>query len=226
MVERRYWCCLAVDGEELVGIKLFLNILLWLWYHTSMQFNHPARTIEDPPIARLLFASTSSSWLWFFVRLYVGAVWVEAGWAKVTSAVWTGSKAGVALSGFIQGALQKTVGEHPDVQWWYAWFLENVVLPNASLWAHVVAWGELAVGIALVLGAFTGIAAFFAGFMNLNFLLAGAVSVNPVLFTLSVGLMLAWKVAGYLGCDYFVLPLLGTPWSSAPSVSSSGDRST
>ena len=110
------------------------------------------------------------------------------------------------------------------MQGWYAWFLENVVLPNASLWAHVVAWGELAVGIALVLGAFTGIAAFFAGFMNLNFLLAGAVSVNPVLFTLSVGLMLAWKVAGYLGCDYFLLPLLGTPWSSAPSVSSSGDR--
>ncbi len=44
------------------------------------------------------------------------------------------------------------------------------------------------------------------------FLLAGADSINPVLFTLAVGLILAWKVAGYYGLDRYLLPLLGTPW--------------
>ena len=48
--------------------------------------------------------------------------------------------------------------------------------------------------------------------MNMSFLLAGSGSVNPVLFTMAVGLMLAWKVAGYYGLDRYVLPRLGTPW--------------
>jgi thiosulfate dehydrogenase [quinone] large subunit len=48
--------------------------------------------------------------------------------------------------------------------------------------------------------------------MNLNFLLAGAVSTNPVLFTCSIALIMAWRVAGYLGVDRYLLPHLGTPW--------------
>jgi thiosulfate dehydrogenase [quinone] large subunit len=52
--------------------------------------------------------------------------------------------------------------------------------------------------------------------MNMSFLLAGSASSNPVLFTLAIGLMLAWKVAGYYGLDRFVLPMLGTPWHPGP----------
>jgi len=33
-----------------------------------------------------------------------------------------------------------------------------------------------------------------------------------------VGLMMAWKVAGYVGADYVLLPFLGTPWKHAESV--------
>ena len=32
------------------------------------------------------------------------------------------------------------------------------------------------------------------------------------MFTLAIGLILGWKVAGYYGLDRYVLPLLGTPW--------------
>jgi thiosulfate dehydrogenase [quinone] large subunit len=48
--------------------------------------------------------------------------------------------------------------------------------------------------------------------MNMSFLLAGSASTNPVLFTLAVGLMLAWRVAGYYGLDRYLLPMLGAPW--------------
>jgi thiosulfate dehydrogenase [quinone] large subunit len=85
-------------------------------------------------------------------------------------------------------------------------------MPNAEIFGHMIAWGEVLVGIALIIGAFTGIAAFFGLFMNLNFLLAGTVSINPVLFVLGIGVMLAWKVAGYYGIDRWLLPKLGTPW--------------
>jgi thiosulfate dehydrogenase [quinone] large subunit len=152
------------------------------------------------------------AWFWLIVRLYVGWKWLIAGWTKVASPVWTGSHAGGALSGFIQEALQKSGGLHPDVQGWYASFLQNMVLPHADIWSPVVAYGELLVGIALIIGIFTGIAAFFGLFMNLNYLLAGTVSINPILFTLAIGIILAWRIAGYIGLDRYLLPLLGTPW--------------
>ena len=74
-------------------------------------------------------------------------------------------------------------------------------------------WGELLIGLALILGAFVGFAAFFGGFMNWNFIMAGAASHNGLLFALAIALILAWKVAGWYGLDRWLLPLLGTPWS-------------
>jgi thiosulfate dehydrogenase [quinone] large subunit len=84
----------------------------------------------------------------------------------------------------------------------------------------------MAVGIGLILGLLTGIAAFFGAFMNMSFLLAGSASTNPVMFTLAVGIMLAWKVAGYYGLDRYVLPMLGTPWRPGPVPTNTGSTPT
>jgi thiosulfate dehydrogenase (quinone) large subunit len=78
--------------------------------------------------------------------------------------------------------------------------------------AKVIVFGELAVGLGLIVGALVGVAAFFGAMMNMSFLLAGTVSTNPVLFFAAILLILAWKNAGYLGIDRFLLPMFGTPW--------------
>jgi len=78
-----------------------------------------------------------------------------------------------------------------------------------------VTFGEVAVGIGLIIGLLTGIAAFFGVFMNMNFLLAGAVSINPIIGGLAIFLVLAWRIAGYYGVDRWLLPLLGTPWTGS-----------
>ncbi len=176
--------------------------------------------VDDSPWAKFIFNNPKASLFWLVVRVYVGWEWFLAGWDKIHSNVWSGVNAGGALSGFINGALLKTSGSHPDVQGWYAYFLEHVVLPHANLWSNVVSYGEVLVGIALIIGVFTGIAALFGLFMNLNYLLAGTVSVNPILFTLSIGLILAWRVAGYIGLDRYILPLLGTPWQHTNGIKS------
>lgn len=72
--------------------------------------------------------------------------------------------------------------------------------------------GEFLVGAAPILGVFTGITALFGSFMNMNYLLAGAVSTNPILFLASLFLIFAWRIAGWIGLDRFLLPVLGTPW--------------
>lgn len=168
--------------------------------------------IPEPPLSRFLFADTRLAWIWVILRVYVGWIWLEAGWGKVTSVAWTGEKAGVALTGFVQGALAKTSGAHPDVSAWYAVWLKDVILPNAEVFSWMVAYGELLIGLGLILGAFTGIAAFFGAFLNMSFLFAGAVSVNPIMVLIQLFLILAWRVAGWFGLDRFILHLLGTPW--------------
>lgn len=105
---------------------------------------------------------------------------------------------------------------------WYRGFIQFLLDSGSYTWfAKFIVAGELLLGIALILGAFVGIAAFFAGFMNWNFMMAGAASTNPVLFTLSILLILAWKTAGWWGLDRWLLPRLGTPWR--PLYSSAQD---
>lgn len=168
--------------------------------------------ISEPRLSRVFFADTRFAWIWLIVRLYVGWIWFQAGIEKVQNPLWVGPKAGVALTGFIGRALEKTQGAHPDVQMWYGDFLNNFVIGNAAVFSHVVAFGEVLVGAGLILGAFTGIAAFFGAFMNMNYLLAGTVSINPVLFFFQLFLILAWRIAGWWGVDRYLLSFLGTPW--------------
>ena len=75
-----------------------------------------------------------------------------------------------------------------------------------------------------MLGILTGVAAFFGSLMNMSFLLAGSASSNPVLFTMAIGLMLGWKVAGYYGLDRYLLPFLGTPWRARVQTGRSPNR--
>lgn len=168
--------------------------------------------LREPALARFLFADTRASWLWLVVRLYLAYEWISAGWEKVTSPAWTGAQAGTALSGFLAGAVKQAGGAHPNVQGWYKDFLTGFVIPNAHAFSYVVAFGETLVGVALLLGALTGVAAFFGIFMNANYLLAGAVSTNPILAFLAIFVVLAWRNAGWIGLDRWLLPILGTPW--------------
>ena len=188
-----------------------------------------ATQIPEPPIARFLFADTRMAWFWLIVRLYAGYEWFTAGWEKLTGHslnlttfgqsagtpwVFT-SHDGAAISGFVKGALAQTSGAHPAVQGWYGNFLQTFVAPHAALWSYAITFGELAVGLGLLVGCLTGIAAFFGLVMNLNYLLAGAVSTNPILGALAIFLILAWRIAGYYGLDRYLLPLLGTPWTGS-----------
>jgi thiosulfate dehydrogenase [quinone] large subunit len=106
---------------------------------------------------------------------------------------------------------------------WYRAFIQTLVDLQAWTWfSKVIVFGELAVGIGLLLGAFTGIAALGGMTMNLNFMLAGSASTNPALFVLQLLIFLAWKTAGYYGLDRFLLPALGVPWALQPRSSAVG----
>ncbi len=185
----------------------------------EVMFNNSSEvtSIPEPPLSRFLFADTRLAWLWLLLRVYVGYQWITAGWEKATGG-WLGEKAGTAIGGFFSGAIAKATGAHPAVASWYAYFLNNVAAPHAVLFSYLITFGELAVGLGLILGAFTGIAAFFGALMNFNFIFAGSISSNPLLLFIELLLILAWRIGGWYGLDHFLLPLLGTPWQGGKIV--------
>ena len=166
--------------------------------------------IEDPPIARFLFGDTRMAWVWLPFRLWLGWTWLQSGWGKFNNPAWMDG--GSALQGWWTRAI--VVDPRPVISIdWYRDFIAFMLNAEAYTWfSKVVVFGELAIGIALILGAFTGLAAFSAGFMNWNFVMAGTASTNALLFAVATWLVLAWKVAGWIGLDRYLLPALGTPW--------------
>jgi thiosulfate dehydrogenase (quinone) large subunit len=155
---------------------------------------------QEPRWARFLFASSTAAWLWLVVRLYVASVFLPAGWEKITSGKWLFGD-GAPIQGLVSSAA--TADGTPG---WYVWFLQNVVQPNASLFATLVALGETAVGLGLLVGLLTGIAAFGGVFLNSNFVLAGVLGQNPALIVLGTLLALAWRNAGWIGLDRWFMP--------------------
>ncbi|HZC06601.1 MAG TPA: hypothetical protein VE338_13280 [Ktedonobacterales bacterium] len=212
------WTLSKQTADDYWGIALLILFILALALAFT-QFAQERRTLNaasageqfpEPAISRFFLASTGAAVVWFVVRMNVGAEWLTAGWEKITSPVWGAS--GKAISGFVAGALAKTAGPNPSVQGWYAWFLQHAVLPNAGLFSFLVTWGEFLVGLGILVGALTGIAAGFGVLMNLNYLLAGTVSVNPVLGMFGLFLVISWRVCGWIGLDRVLLPALGLPW--------------
>ena len=106
------------------------------------------------------------------LRVVVGAWFVKAVWTKV------GVAAGVIpypiVSPRFLAFQPKRVAEfaagNPIV--WYKDFLETTVLPHATLFATLQTIGEVAVGLGLVLGVMTRLAAAIGLFLALNFGLA------------------------------------------------------
>ena len=167
--------------------------------------------IQDPPIAQFLFQNSKASIIWLIVRLYIGWAWLEADWHKFEDPAWM--ETGQGILGFWNRALAVNNGKPVIAYDWYRNFIQFLVDSGSHPWfAKVIVFGELAVGLGLIVGALVGIAAFFGALMNMSFLMAGTVSTNPVLFFAGILLILAWKNAGYLGIDRFLLPMLGTPW--------------
>jgi thiosulfate dehydrogenase [quinone] large subunit len=170
--------------------------------------------VNNPPLAKFLFEDTRFAAVWTVIRVLLGLSWIEAASHKLGTPGWM--ETGEALKGYWAKAAAIPETGKPAIAFdWYRGFIQGLLDSGSYVWfAKLIAVGELLVGVALVIGAFVGIAAFLGGLMNWNFLMAGSASTNPLLFAAAILLVLAWKTAGYYGADRFLLPLIGTPWKN------------
>jgi thiosulfate dehydrogenase [quinone] large subunit len=187
------------------------------------------QAMQNLPFINTLFNHPLAGLLWLPIRIWLGYQWITAGLHKLETPAWIST--GEALKGFWTSAVAiPATGSAPIHYAWYRSFLEFLLNTGSYTWfAKLISIGEFMIGVALILGIFTGFAAFFGGFMNWNFLMAGSLSVNPLFLAISILLVLAWKVSGYFGVDYFLIPWAGTLYHQKPvtlekvPVESSGD---
>lgn len=161
-------------------------------------------------IGTWLREATAASYVLAVARVWLGYQWLMAGWGKVAGEF--------SAVGFLRGAIANSQGERPLVQGWWAAFLENFALPNAALFEFMIAWGEVLVGLGLIFGALSLLAAFFGMVMNFSFLLSGAISVNPQMILVSFILLSGGCNTGVIGLDRWIMPFLKTRllgWRSA-----------
>jgi thiosulfate dehydrogenase (quinone) large subunit len=214
------WSALSGSGHVILAI---LGLAIAFGAVGTMIYDHVVAhpidvegptAVREPAVSHFLFHDTRSAPLWLAVRLYVGIAWLTAGWEKITgSPSWLSN--GNALKGFWTSAAAIPKTGKPAISYdWYRSFIQYMLDHQWYTWfAKVICLGELLIGIGLIVGGLTGIAAFCGALMNMSFLLAGSASTNPILFTAAILIVLAWQVAGYWGADRFILPVLGAPWN-------------
>jgi thiosulfate dehydrogenase [quinone] large subunit len=91
------------------------------------------------------FRSKKSVHLWpiTLLRVYTGVFFLYYGFGKIRNPDFA-----EGLAGFVNGRLEGSAG-------FIRPFLESAVLPNKGLFAFLVSWGELAIGLALIMGLAT-----------------------------------------------------------------------
>jgi|GEM_PF-453028 len=167
---------------------------------------------EEPQRMRVsewLFRSHQASVVWLLVRIWLGYQWINAGYQKIwgseRSAFWFGNGAGV--KGFAtSGVAGSTSGKGGASYGWWAGVLHNFVVPNAAWIAKFISLAEIVIGLAILLGFFTGAAAAAGLSLNIVYMFSGSAGVNPMYAILSVLLVLAWRNAGWFGLDRLALP--------------------
>lgn len=139
------------------------------------------------------------------IRVLLGYKWLTSGWGKITGDT-PFSAEGYLNNAITNPVLDKATGEalYPT----YNAFIEHLALPNIKIINVLVPWGEVLIGVGLILGTLTLTAAFFGLMMNFMFMFAGTISSNPWLVLLGFLVILAGANAGKFGLDRFVMPWL------------------
>lgn len=94
------------------------------------------------------------------LRIYTGLFFAWHGFSKLRR-----DNFADGMEGFLTAQAENSFA-------FYRPFIESVVLPNKAVFGSLVAWGEFAVGIAMILGLATRYAAVAGAILVLNFWLA------------------------------------------------------
>jgi thiosulfate dehydrogenase [quinone] large subunit len=98
-------------------------------------------------------------------RIFVGYHFISVAIPKLTRGFTNGEDLPAQL---LKSVLRDPIGFHRA-------FIQGFVIPHAGFFSYLIPYGELAIGISLVVGCLVRVSSFFGAFHNLNILLAVAI---------------------------------------------------
>lgn len=133
--------------------------------------------------------------VWLAMRVWLGIMWMMAGWAKMFGAenAYFLHNHGAGVAGF---AAHGTAA----YSWWGS-FLHSFVVPNAGWIGVLVALGEFAIGAALVLGLFTRTAALCSLALLFTYVMSGTASVCAFYALFAIVILATWRTSSWIGLD-------------------------
>ena len=146
------------------------------------------------PVWEGLKNSKLAALVWTAMRVWLGVMWIQAGSAKL----W-GAEAAAFVHG---GAGVAGFAAHgtPAYSWWGS-FLHGFVVPNAGALGVLVAVSEFAIGIALVAGLFTRVAALGSLALLFTYVMSGTASVCAWYALFAIVVLVMWRTASWIGVD-------------------------
>jgi thiosulfate dehydrogenase [quinone] large subunit len=161
----------------------------------------PVAFLDEPsdrrsqPVWEWLKQSKIMAVVWTAMRVWLGIMWIQAGKAKIWGAESAGfmHHNGAGVAGF---AAHGT----PAYTWWGT-FLHHFVVPNSGWIGVLVAVAEFAIGVALVLGLFTRLAALGSLLLLFTYVMSGTASVCAFYALFAIVILTMWKTSSWLGAD-------------------------
>jgi thiosulfate dehydrogenase [quinone] large subunit len=155
---------------------------------------NPTERVE-PAVIQWLTRSKVSAIAWTAMRVWLGAMWIEAGvaklWGAENPAFLHNNGAGVA--GF--------AGHGTAAYSWWGSFLHGFVVPNSGWIGIFVAVAEFAIGIGLCLGLLTRVAALGSLALLFTYVMSGTASVCAFYALFAIVILATWKTSSLFGVD-------------------------
>jgi thiosulfate dehydrogenase (quinone) large subunit len=140
---------------------------------------------------------TIPAWVVLPLRLFLGVTFAYAGVQKLTDPHYfhpgTPGYIGRQIQGFATGTPLRGV-------------LLHLVLPHATLFGGLIAWGELAIGLGVLIGLLVRPAAFCGALLSLIFFLSASWRIYPYFYGSDIVFLFGWTVILLAG------PLAGGGW--------------
>jgi thiosulfate dehydrogenase (quinone) large subunit len=148
-----------------------------------------------PGVLTWLRQSKYASIAWLAVRVWVGCMWVQAGWSKVFGAEnpYFLHNNGAGVAGF--------AGHGAAAYSWWGSIMHSFVVPNASWIAVIVAFGELAIGLGLVVGFLTRTAAVCSLLLLFTYIMSGTASVCAFYALCALIVLATWRTSTWISVD-------------------------
>jgi thiosulfate dehydrogenase [quinone] large subunit len=157
-------------------------------------FGDPAAR-SNPRAWEALKNSKTLAVVWTAGRVWLGVMWLQAGMSKLWGSESSGFMGhnGAGVAGFAAHGI-------PAYTWWGT-FLHHFVVPNAGWIGPLVAIAEFAIGLGLITGTLTRIAALGSLALLFTYVMSGTASVSALYALFAVGILTTWRTAGWIGVD-------------------------